>query len=148
MSHVASVECQVKDLGALQAAADRLGFDFIAGKTSYRWFGRFLNDWPSHRAAINKGVDPKTFGTCDHVLRLRSQPNGYEIGVIEGEDDTYQLTYDTFGNGHHLERAGGVDLVTLRNEVAAETATRVLQRRGFRVQRTDEQQHIRLVATQ
>lgn len=147
MSHVAGVEVIVRDLDALKAAAERLGFEFMEGQTTHRWYGRFLNDWRSSRAAANKGFDPKKFGTCDHALRLKSNPGGYEVGVTARPDgDGYNLVYDSFGPGHQLEAAAGEDLVRLRNEVAAEVATRSLSRRGFMVRRTDEGQRITLVA--
>lgn len=96
-------------------------------------------------------MDPATFGRCDHALRQVANPlRGYEVGVTANGDGTYRLVYDAFGNGRELERLCGVDLSRLGNEVAAEVAERVMRRRGFRVQRVDEQagERIRLVATQ
>lgn len=148
MSHVAAVECIVKDLEALKVAADKLGFEFRENQTTHRWYGRFMNDWSSDRAAVNKGRDPKKFGTCTHALRLKSNPNGYEVGVVAQDDgESYDLVYDTYGSGRQLEQAAGVDLVHLRNEVAAEISTRTLQKRGWRVARQDEGQVIRLTAS-
>lgn len=147
MSHVASVECEVRDLDALKTAAEALGFEFREGQTTHRWYGKWLDDWRSPRAASNKGVDPKTFGKCDHALRMRTNPGGYEIGVTEQADGSYRLVYDSFGNGKAIEDLAGVDLLGLRNEIAAETATNVLKRRGWMVKREQEKNVIRLVAT-
>lgn len=140
MSHVASVECLVRDLDALAAAAERCGLIFIEGQTHHRWFGRWLNDWHSPRAAVSKGHDPSTFGTCAHALKLANGlSTDYEIGVVAREDgDGYHLVYDSYGPGHKLEAAAGVDLVTLQNEVLAEVAQRSLAMGGYRVQRDTE----------
>ena len=137
MSHVAAIECIVKDLDVLKVAGERLGLEFREGQRTHRWFGRFLNDWRSSRAAVNKGFNPATFGTCDHAMGVKGTL-GYEIGVTaRAEGDGWNLVYDSFGSGQQLERVAGIDLVSLRNEVAAETATRLLSQRGYRVQRED-----------
>lgn len=147
MSHVASVEVEVRDLDALRAAADRVGLEFVEGQRAYRWYGRFLNDWPSHRAAVNKGVDPATFGRCDHALRLKDGTGvDYEVGVTAQADGSYRLVYDSFGAGRRLEQAAGVDLARLRDEVAAETASRHLQSRGWSVQRVEDDDGISIYA--
>lgn len=147
MSHVASVDVEVRDLDALRAAADRLGFEFREGQRTYKWFGRFLNDWRSSRSAVSKGVDPATFGTCDHALRIKGAGDSqYEVGVTAMPDGTYRLVYDSWsGGGQAIERLAGVDCVRLQGEVAAEQATRFAQRRGYRVQREDEGAVVRLV---
>jgi hypothetical protein len=129
MSHVAAVDCIVLDLDILKVAGERLGLEFIEGQKTHRWFGRFLNDWSSTRAAAKKGYD--------HALRIKGDRTGYEIGVTKRDDeDGFDLVYDSFGVGQQLERLAGVDLVTLRNEVAVETVTRHLPR-GFRVTREE-----------
>lgn len=149
MSHVAAVECAVTDLDVLRVAGERLGLEFAEGQRTHKWYGTWLNDWHSPRAASNKGVDPKTFGTCDHALRIKgAQPGArYEIGVTAQDNGTYRLVYDNYGQGHELERLAGVDLVNLRNEVAAETTERFAASRGYRVEREQTAQQIRLHLT-
>ena len=148
MSHIAAVECEVRDLDVLRAAGERLGFEFMEGQRTHRWFGRFLNDWRSDRAAVAKGYDPATFGTCDHALRQKANPSGYEVGVTAQDDGTYRLVYDSFGSGYGIEALAGPDLMRLRNEVAAEQALRFARQRGYRVQREDGPAQIRLVLRQ
>lgn len=149
MSHVVSVECRVRDLATLREAARRIGLELVEGQRSYRWYGRFLNDWPSHRAAINRGEDPATFGRCDHVLRRTSGVSGdYEIGVREQPDGSYRLVYDTYGgSGMKLEQVAGEDCVTLRNECLAVTAEMQLAEGGYWVERQQEGNRIVIVAT-
>lgn len=139
MSHVAAVDCIVTDLDVLKVAGERLGLEFREGQQTHRWFGKFLNDWRSTRAAVNKGYASANFGKCDHALRVKGDTHGYEIGVTarEGEDGTFDLVYDSYGSGgQQLERLAGMDLVNLRNEVAIESVTRALPR-GFRLQREE-----------
>lgn len=147
MSHVAAVECRVQDLDVLKDVAERLGFEFREGQKTYRWFGQFLNDWHSARAAVRKGFDSSKFGKCEHALRLKGQPGAYEIGVTAHDDgEGYDLIYDTFGGGGApIERLAGVDLVTLRNELAAETVVRTL--RGYRFVREQTATGLRIRAT-
>ena len=151
MSHVAAVQCEVRDLEVLKSAAEAVGLEFREGQRTYKWFGKWVNDWHGPRAAVTKGYDPTTFGTCDHVLAVKGSTVGsqYEIGVTANDDGTYGLVYDTWGGGGQtLERLAGTDLVGLRNEVAAETASRFARRHGSRVQRTTEGQTIRMVLKQ
>lgn len=145
MSHVASVEVKVTDLDALKAACDRLGLEFKEGKRTHRWYGVWLDDWRSARAASTKGRDPKTFGTCIHAIGIKGDSTGYEIGVVDDGDGVYGLVYDSIGTGQQLERLAGVDLELLRDEVAAEVATQHMERRGYRVTREQEQGAIVLV---
>jgi hypothetical protein len=146
MSHVAGIECEVRDLGDLKVAAEALGFEFVEGQTTHKWFGRFLNDWRSERAAVHKGFDPDTFGRCEHALRLKdAQPTDYEVGVVR-RGESWALVYDSFGQGRRLEERGGVDMLRLRNEVAAATATRVLERDGWSVRREEHGETIRIAA--
>ena len=39
MSHISKIEIEVKDLGVLKMACDRLGLEFMHGQTEFRWYG-------------------------------------------------------------------------------------------------------------
>lgn len=143
MSHISSVEAYVTDLDVLEAVAQRLGFRLVRGATSYKWFGRFLGD--SNEAP---GYDPKTFGTCEHKLVLaNATSDDYEIGVVKRADGEpgWELLYDAWSSyGQRLHRKAGPGLATLKDELAAEQSTRILQRQGYRVRRTQTEAGIRL----
>ncbi len=136
MSHVARpVDFVVSDLDALEAVLPAFGAELMRGQTTHRWYGRFLNDWNSGRAAAQQGMDPKTFGTCDHAIRLKGGTNqDYEVGLTARADGTgYDVVFDTWGPGRRLEAAMGQDLGQLRGAYRVEYATRKLRKRGLRV---------------
>ncbi len=138
MSHVASVELFVTDLDALEVAAERLGLVLERGATTYHWYGSWQNDYHAQEAAVRNGHDPKSFGKCEHKLR-RADGQGYEIGLVPRVDggSGWELIYDNWGSGGRLiHDAAGVGLVGLKDEIAAEVSTRILQRKGYRVTRS------------
>jgi hypothetical protein len=129
MSHVADCDVQVKDLAALKEAAEFLGLQLMEGQQTYAWYGRWLNDWNSERAAAMKGRDPSQFGKCVHALRAKDYKHGdYEIGVVDNGDGTLGLVYDSYGSGKKLESACGQDLVKLKAEYGAVTAAKQLKK--------------------
>lgn len=131
MSHVADVETKFTDLTMLQQAAAELGGEFMEGQTTHKWFGRFLNDWNSSRAAVNRR-DPKTFGHCHHAIRFPGA--SYEIGIWEEADGSYTAVYDSWGG--EVEKICGQGLTKLVDEYSVQAAIRVAARQGFRVQRS------------
>jgi hypothetical protein len=144
VSHVAEVKLKVTDLDVLADACEKLGLELVRGQTTYQWYGRWLNDWSSDRAAAFQGRDPETFGKCDHAIRVQGTAPGsqYEIGLCARLDGKpgYDLVYDAFGSGQELERRAGVGLVGLQDRYAAAVAMVELRRKGYRVseQRTAE----------
>lgn len=141
MSHVASVELQITNLDALEQAAEACGLELIRESKTFSWFGRFLNDWSNEqRAAALKGYDPKQFGHCEHELRLKGSRRGdgnYSIGLVPRLDGKpgWELLYDTYGQGHKLEAAAGVNLNGLRDQYAAALAERKCKAMGYKVKR-------------
>lgn len=135
MSHVADVELKFRDLDAIEAAVKACGGQFRRDQKTHGWYGHFLNDWRSERAAVNRR-DASTFGKCDHAIHFPG--TSYEIGLVREPDGTYTAIYDTYGSeGRKLETAcGGVGLPKLKNEYAAAVTMRTLMRKGFRCQRT------------
>lgn len=141
MSHVAAVDLKIQDLDALEAVCGRMGLELVRGKTTYKWFGRFLNDWTSaegqERAAALNGFDPATFGHSLHVVRRKDRNGGaYEIGIVARRDGKpgFEAVYDAWGSGGKLvEQIAGKNLVTLKKELSTEVSLRHLQRQGYRV---------------
>tara|TARA_R110000765_G_scaffold76584_1_gene150080 strand:+ start:1785 stop:2246 length:462 start_codon:yes stop_codon:yes gene_type:complete len=140
MSHIADVQMQIKDLDALKSAVEKLGGTLVLGQQTHKWFGKFLNDWNSDRAAVNRR-DSSTFGTCDHAIKFDGI--NYEIGVVGSEAGYYELIYDTFGagdehDGSKLEEAlGGEGLPKLKQGYGVEVTRRQLSRQGYRVTTID-----------
>jgi len=129
MSHVAEVKMKVLDLDALSAACDAIGLQFKAGQRTYKWFGRWMNDYSGNRAAVTRGHDPKNFGKCDHAIEVRNNPSAYGIGLVPALDGIgYDMLYDNWQQGHGLEEVAGSNLDRLNNEYQAQVGTRALAR--------------------
>lgn len=144
MSHVAKVELKIKDLAALAACAGSLGLEFIKDKTTYKWWGRSVGDYP-----LPEGFKASDLGKCDHVLRVKgSGPDAWEIGVVKAKSgDGYVLLFDFYGSrgaplinalgfkgSAHNPDAGSVGW-KLKQEYGAAVATRQYQKQGYRVTR-------------
>ena len=67
MSHVATIDIEVTDLGTLAAAAKRLGMELVQGQKTYRWFAGRQGD-------------------CEHAVRIPGDNKAYEIGVVKRTD--------------------------------------------------------------
>lgn len=144
MSHVTDVRVRVRDLDALEEAAERCGLELQRGKRTYAWWGRFVGD--SYAYGTH---DPKDFGRCEHALRVKgTHPrNGgggpWEIGVVKATDgDGYDLLYDKYGSaGRALEQAAGANASTLKREYACAVATKrakaTVGKKGFTITRED-----------
>jgi hypothetical protein len=135
---MALIKHRVADLDAAEVAGARLGLVLRRGQTRHHWYGRFMNDWnDAERAAALQGIDPATFGQCDHALVLADAKEGdYEIGLRKAPDGNgYLLLYDAWGPGQRLEAAAGKGLARFVQENTAETAQRYYARRGLRLER-------------
>lgn len=135
MSHVADVDIKIRDLTAFASAVKALGGEYLPNEHDIRWYGRFLDDWSSDRAARNR-ISPERFGKSDAGI-ARFPGCTYDVGLLKNEDGSYTPYYDTYGQGHGLTKVlGGMDCTKLKDEYAAAVSMRVLARKGFRVQRT------------
>lgn len=126
MSHIGTVECFVTDLGDVRAALAHLpGLELVENRSSYK----------SYYGQSGNGRDG---ATCEHVIR-RVDGKGYEIGIIRRLDGApgWELQYDSWSSGGAaLHEIAGVGLATLKDEIAAATSMRILQRKGYRIART------------
>lgn len=145
MSHVAAVGLHVKDLDALALACTELGLELVPGQTTFRWYGRFMDD-----TVPNPDYPPELWGTCAHAIRYPgASAQTYEIGVVpraNGEPG-YELLFDSWDQATRplAKAAGGVALTTLRNRYAKHAALRspamaALRRQGYRVTETTNAQ--------
>ena len=138
MSHVSDVALQIEDLDAAAEAAPQCGLVLGRGQTTWKWFGRFLNDWHnSDRAAAMRGFSPKQFGHSEHALRLAGTKPGesYEVGLVPRRDGKpgWELLFDAYGTGgRRLEDAAGKNLATFRDHYAAAVARKEMARQGYR----------------
>lgn len=127
MSHVAVVNCEIKDLDALETAVAAFNARLVRDQRHFRMYG-------SERQP------------CLHAI-TGIKGTTYEIGLRQktaSDPETFELACDFFDG--RLRETFGEQLVGLRKEYAAVVAERTLARRGYRVTRQTEGQQIRLVA--
>lgn len=136
MSHVTTGDICVKELADVEAALEEFPrATLIMDQTSFKWYGRWMNDWSTDEAAVTRGFDPKTFGQCDHVIHVDGVH--YEIGLVMRPDGTgHDLMYDAWGHGGaELERAfGGRGLPRLKEAIGIQAATRAACELGYQVE--------------
>lgn len=117
MSHITEIKVNIQNLEALKKACDAIGLQFVENKTQHKYFAGSM-------------------AKCDHVIRLKDNPNAYEIGVIKNSDGTYKLNWDVFSGGKGMvDAVGGKNAEKLLQHYSVEQAAMALARKGFRVNR-------------
>jgi len=142
MSHVSVVELEVKDLAALKEACEAIGLEFVEGQTSFKWYGRWMNDYDAHDAAYRRGIDPKNYGRCKHAIRIPGDSKAYEVGVVAKQDGSgYELCWDSWSGGFGLQAYVGKDCENLKHEYAKVTVkksvSKSMKKWGFRLAREE-----------
>ena len=150
MSHVATVDLEVKDLEALQEACNRLGLQLVRDQQSYDcWYtltkpekrAEFLRvTEQSENDLVPAGFAVSDLGKCEHAIRLPQSPDGYEIGLARRRDGRpgYVLLWDPYSD--FLKCAIGENASKLRVEYATAVAKRTALASGYQVteqRRTD-----------
>ena len=130
MSHVATVDVEIKDLDALEAAGKRIGMELVRGQKTFRWYGTHVGDYP-----LPPGFTEEDLGTCEHALRVVGRADSYEVGVVRRRDGRpgWSLMWDFYAGGYGLMEKVGENCQTLRREYACVVASRTAQKQGFRV---------------
>lgn len=118
MSHIAAVNCEIKNLDSLDEALAQFDASLKRNKTSFKAYA---------------GTNTK----CNHVIEVNGSA-GYSIGLRQKAqaDEEYELACDFYDGS--LERTFGKGLVNLRNEYLAAEVTRNIPR-GYRLQREETQ---------
>jgi len=136
MSHVTAVETIFEDLDAAEQACKPLGLELARGQKTYKWFGSWVNDYHGDDAAYKHGIDPKDYGKCEHAIRVKGNPDAYEVGLVKNPNGPgYVLIYDFWAGGQGLQAAIGKDAGLLRREYALAVGMRDAARKGFRTER-------------
>lgn len=131
MSHIATVDLEIRDLDALAEAAQRCGVELVRGQTRYRWYGTSVGDTP-----LPEGFATADLGHCQHVLRVPGNAKAYEVGVVSRRDGRpgYVLHWDFYAGGYGLQDHIGVNCGKLKQAYGLAVARRQLTRQGFTVQ--------------
>lgn len=143
MSHVATIEVEIKDLQALKAACTDLGVEFVEGQRTYRCWGtgKELASLERYQQSSGKALMPDGFqlsemGQCEHAIKPMGLMGQYEIGLAARRDGRpgYQLLCDLNGSAANwIKEKLGENFEKLRQGYAVEVAVRAAKRAGFRV---------------
>ena len=150
MSHVATVEIQIKDLEALKTACKSIGLIFKENQKSYKWYGSWQNDYSASNAAYKAGIDPKDYGKCAHAIGIPGNSQAYEIGVVKRPGGTFKLVWDFWNGGFGLEKVAGKDCSKLVQSYASEVCKKHLKAQGYSLGTTklNDQGEIEMIFTQ
>jgi hypothetical protein len=145
MSHVTTVNLEVKDLESLKTAAKMLGLEFVENQKTFRWYGHHVGDYP-----MPKGFKAEDMGRCEHALRIPGNKQAYEVGVVRRRDGKagYALMWDFWAGGHGLQNAIGNDGNRLKQSYAEAVASKKIRAKRFRFERrVTPQGKVVLIAT-
>lgn len=120
MSHVATVDVEIKNLDWLEKACRKIGLEFVRGQTKFFAY---------------------TNRKCDHAIRVAGQQDRagarrpYEIGVRAREDGIpgWILSYDMHMGGRGLKTIVGNNCSMLVQAYTTVAARETAQRKGMRV---------------
>jgi hypothetical protein len=132
MSHIASIECELRSLEAIKSACARLGWTFKEGQTSYKWFGQWMGDSPVPEqlfspeeanaikempTGVRSDFLTDLLGSCDHAIEVPGAR--YSIGLIK-RGEKYLPVWDYW-------QSGGLQGVTPENGMAGFVQAYVLE---------------------
>jgi hypothetical protein len=140
MSHVATIECEIKDLKALKSACNRLNLIWKEDQKTYKWFGRHVGDYP-----IPDGFTTNDLGKCDHAIGVPGCD--YEIGVVKNKIDngkTHKLLWD-FWDKNLKTAMGGEKAPKLTQMITIEQSKLAARQKGYSVKELVMDDRIRLV---
>lgn len=148
MSHVATVDLEIRDLDALAEAATRLGMELARGQQTYRcWYtatppadrDEYLRiTHQTVESLVPEGFRGDEIGRCEHALRVRGNGTAYELGVARRRDGRpgYVLLFEEYGAnsaGKALLDAVGPGCRHLKREYAYAVARKTAVAQGFTV---------------
>lgn len=132
MSHVVTVDLEIKDVAALRLACKRLNWELHEGQKTYKWYGRWMNDYNAEDAAYKSGIKPEDYGKCEHAITVTGC--NYQIGVIKHPKKTgaFGVIFD-FWDSSLKAAVGGTECKKLKQAYALEVAKRAAMRKGHGV---------------
>lgn len=137
MSHVATINLQIKDIDALKDACSELGLDFMEGQTRFK---AHANEGEGQGVihAIRVGSDKLTeLQSTNAEINRRDI---YEIGICpagkdrEGnEQPGFKMLWDTYCGGNGLMMAVGPNAGLLKQTYGKYVAMKSARKQGFSV---------------
>lgn len=134
MSHVTTINTEIKDLNALSKACEELGLELVMNQRTYKWFGQFMGDAP-----LPEGFTRKELGKCEHAIRVKgAKRDTYEVGLVKRRDgrEGFTLLFDYWNDGFGLMPKIGEGAKTLTREYTLQTAMTKMRQKGFNVVRS------------
>lgn len=125
MSHMSKIETEYRDLDAIKMAAKRLGWAFVEGATTYRWYGRFVGDSP-----MPEGLTQQDLGKCEHKIVVPGAD--YEVGFRRNAAGNWQAVWDWFQSGG-LHTIMGKDGSVLKQAYGIEKAKMEARKKGYSI---------------
>lgn len=141
MSHV--VLCSnfvITDLESFKAACTELGLLFKENQKTYKWYGRWVNDYSKENAAYLQGVPTEDYGkNAVHVVSTKDN-TAYQIGLHKNPNgEGFVMVYDFYGHyGSLLEKEVGKDANKLKDRYNVILAEKAAKRAGLKTKRTEE----------
>lgn len=111
MSHITSIELEIRDLGALKAACGRLGLTFMEGQQNCLYY---------------KGQT----ASCSHAIQVPGAE--YEVGVVASGNGGYGLVWDPYQAGG-LASVLGDNAGKLKQAYGIEKAKIEARKKGYSV---------------
>lgn len=138
MSHVATIQAEIKSLRSVKAACKRLGLKFLENQQTYKWYGRHVGDYP-----IPEGLTIDDMGKCIHAIKVPGAE--YEIGVIRDpmNKKNFKLVWDFWDK--KLPKALGKDAWKLTQAYEIEHAKYTAKLQGKTVREKVMDDRIRLI---
>lgn len=137
MSHTAIIAAEIKSMESLRKACKKLGYKFVKDQKSYRWFRKFMGDYP-----LPDGMTVNDLGKCEHAIKIPGA--NYEIGVIKDpmNKDNYKLIWDFWD--HSLPQIVGQNAWKLTQAYTIEQAKHSARLNGhlFRIERKEDRERM------
>jgi hypothetical protein len=130
MSHVATIDVQVKDVECAGLAAKRMGGEMVKQST-YAWYGHWMNDYSEADAGYKNGIKPEDYGKCEYAIKFPGVD--YEVGLVKRPDGKGYVPIWDFIDSALLEKMGRSG-EKFKQAYAAEVALAHARKQGFHVQ--------------
>lgn len=135
MSHVATIDVEINDIPSLKKACEENGWTFCENQKTYKWYGRWVNDYHGDNAAYKNGVDPSNYGKCEHAIKVSSNPGAYEIGVARNKEGKLVLIWDFWGGT--IEKACGKNCKKLYDSYVKHVTVKKMKAKGYVLSKTE-----------
>jgi hypothetical protein len=128
------MEVVFKDLESLKKAVADCGLEFRQGQTTYRWYGKWMNDYGGADAAYKLGIKPEDYGKCEHAIGVPKSTTAYEVGVVKNPSGPgYVLVADFWQGGMGLEALAGQNCMKIAQAYGVQVNKKTLTGMGFQV---------------